>query len=868
MGVRRPSDGRQPGVKHPTAFEESMLEFRALGTTDLRDLPTNQGFDGLIARPKLLALFAYLLLDARQEFRPRDELVGVFWPDLGQQQARHALRQALYELRVLLGEAVVVSHGDQLGIDRELVKCDVHSFESAIGAEDFGAALGIYSGDLLPGLYVPGCPDFEDWLQSYRRRLRALAVLAVEERVVELMLDGDFSGAVVHLQRGLTWEPYAENLLRHLLHCRLRLGDRSTAIREYETFRSRLFSDLAVNPSEETEALIEAVRGAGSSVPSGQPRPSGGLSDSHSEAESPRGVREPGRSLPQRRVATGSALVALLAIGGILVNRDRAADSLALDLESDRVLVMPFINHTGDPELDPLGPAAADWIVRGLDETDLVRAVLTMGEEQRKNNEAGNLTDAVRSLAERNRAALAVVGSYQRQGDSLVFETQIIDTTTGELLREIPRIKTPTENPLSKMDELRRRTTGSVATVTDPRLRSWAGRASQPPSYAAYLLYDQGLEALLGARSAPFSLASGAPRSGLRVREAAGYFYRAGTLDSGFNMALLWAAQAHFYGGDRVRSDSLSQALNEKRDQLTQFERALLDGLLARIRGDLSAAYRAYSRAVAMAPGSVWTYDLAQVAYVLNRPGEASRLLSAVSPDLELMTQREMYWILLTKARHRSGDHEQELGDARRGRRVLPGSARLRRAELRALGALGRVGDLSPRDHNEAFALVEELLRHGHEAAADAMIGDFLTRYDPAQDSLHLNNAAYWLERAGRPDESRAILEQLVGRDPENWWAWRRLAEIAAKRGDRQKALEIALSLQERQASAGARGRMTYYRAIIAAHLGENERATQLIRQAWDQGWAFDRLYLHSTPYLPRSLRDYPAFQELMRPEG
>ena len=558
------SDGRQTGVKRPTASEESMLEFRALGTTDLRDLPTNHGFDGLIARPKLLALFAYLLLDARQEFRSRDELVGVFWPDHGQQQARHTLRQALYELRVLLGEAVVVSHGDQLGIDRELVRCDVHSFESAIGAEDYGAALDLYSGDLLPGLYVPGCADFEDWLESYRRRLRALAVLAVEERVVELMLDGDFSGAVAHLQRGLAWEPYAENLLRHLLHCRLRLGDRSTAIREYETFRSRLFSDLALNPSEETEALIETVREAGSSVPSGQPRPLGGLSDPHSEAESPRGVRESGRSLPQRRVATGSALVALLAIVGILVNRDRVADSPALDLESDRVLVMPFINHTGDPELDPLGPAAADWIVRGLDETDLVRAVLTMGEEQRKNNEAGNLTDAVRSLAERNRAALAVVGSYQRQGDSLAFETQVIDTTTGELLREIPRIKTPTENPLSKMDELRRRTTGSVATVTDPRLRSWAGRASQPPSYAAYLLYDQGLEALLGARTAPFSLASGAPGSRVRVREAAGYFYRAGTLDSGFNMALLWAAQAHYYGGDRVRSDSLSQALNEK----------------------------------------------------------------------------------------------------------------------------------------------------------------------------------------------------------------------------------------------------------------------------------------------------------------
>jgi DNA-binding SARP family transcriptional activator/TolB-like protein len=863
MGVSRLSDTRQTSNR----IENTMLEFRALGTIHVGVLSTDQSLSALIARPKLLALFTHLVLSNPPRFRQRDTLLAVFWPEHDQQQGRHALRQALYELRGLLGKNIVVSRGDELGINPELLRCDVHAFETAIEAHDYAAALELYRGDLLPGFYISGCPEFEHWIDGLRRRLRALAVLAVRERTRELRAGEDFSGSIPHLRRGLVLDPYDEGLLRELLHCLQQLGDRSRAIREYEAFRSRLFRDLALDPSGETEALVDAIRRAGSGVPGGSPPPLSALPDPYTEPETQRSARRRSWSLTPERAAALAGFVALLAIIGIVVDRDHATDSTAIDLEPDRVLVLPFTNRTGDPELDRLGHIAGDWIVRGLAETDLVRTVSTPSLRPDEKDELGNTVKAARVLAERNRAALAIIGSYYLQEDSLAFEAQLIDAATGELLRAISRIRTPTEAPLGALHELREKATGSVASVVDPRLRSWAGMASQPPSYAAYLLYDQGLEALFGLRRDPFSLAGGARGFKSRAREAADYFSRAAALDSSFNIALLWAAHVHLYARERARSDSLSQVLNEKREQLTQWERALLDGLRARIRGDLPAAYRAYSRTVAMTPGGVWNYNLAEIAYQLNRPGEASRLLSVAGSDRETLIQWEMYWNLLTIARHRLGDHEQELRDARAGRRKLPGSARLRSAEIRALGALGRVGDLSPRDHNEAFLFVEELLRHGHEAAAGELIGDYLTRYDPSQDSLHLNNAMYWLEKAGRADESEVILQGLVEENPDNAWAWRRLGEIAAKRGARQEALDISLRLGDRRVPSDERGRVTYYRAVIAAHLGDNELATQLIRQAWNEGWQPDRYRLHITPYLPQSLRDYPPFQELMQPE-
>jgi DNA-binding SARP family transcriptional activator/TolB-like protein len=843
-----------------------MFEFRALGTTDLRDLSKDQSLARLRSRPKLLALFAYLALSARR-FTRRDVLTGVFWPECRERQARHALRQALYELRGLLGEDVVVSRGDALGIDARFLRCDVHAFEAAIEARDFARALELYGGELLPGLHVPGCPELDHWLETSRQRLRTLAVRAATRSALELISNQDFSGAVPLLERGMNWDPYDERLLRELLVCLHHLGDRSRAIHEYETFRARLSGDLAIDPSDETEALVEAVREAESGERVAVVDGLRGSLGPEAPDESTSGTSWWRKSTSPRRVAVAIALAVVLVVLGLMTSRNRAAEPQGVDLESNRVLVGPFVNRTGDPEFDRLGQMASDWIARGLAETDLMRVVSVASLNPGQGGGSESPDDA-RSLAENHRAALLIIGSYRQHGDSLAFEAQVIDVASGELLRTVSRLRTPASAALEGVDELRQKVAGSLATVVDPRLRSWADRASQPPSYAAYVLYDRGLETLFGVRRKPFSIDGNTGGFASRMGEAAEYFGRAAAVDPDFSIALLWAIQAYTYGGARRRADSLAQMLNGKRNELTNWERSLLDGYMASARGDLPSAYRAYTRVVEMTPGDVWNYNLAETAYRLNRPREAARLLSEADSEQGLLFHFEMFWHLLTVARHRLGEHEEELLAARTGRRVLPGSSKLRRNELRALGALGRVENAMPRDHDEAFILVEELIRHGHHTVAEEVVAGYLARYDPTEDSQPSSNAAYWLEKAGRLDESRAILEGLLEKNPENWWVWRRLGEIAAMSGEQQRAIEIASLLRDWRTSSDERGRATYYSAILSAHLGDHERATQLISRAWEQGWEYDRLDLHTTPYLPQSLRDYPPFRELMRPEG
>ncbi len=60
---------------------------------------------------------------------------------------------------------------------------------------------------------------------------------------------------------------------------------------------------------------------------------------------------------------------------------------------------------------------------------------------------------------------------------------------------------------------------------------------------------------------------------------------------------------------------------------------------------------------------------------------------------------------------------------------------------------------------------------------------------------------------------------------------------------------------------------MLFLRARIAAALGGNEEAVRLIKQARKLGvWGQGELHLKS--WFPQSLRDYPPFQEFVRPKG
>src|SRR2546426_9919169 len=89
-----------------------------------------------------------------------DSLLALFWPELDQEHARAALRQALHVVRDALGADVIVTRGDEeVGLDFERIWCDVVAFDAVVAAEQFDEALGLYQGDLLEGLFSSGAGE-------------------------------------------------------------------------------------------------------------------------------------------------------------------------------------------------------------------------------------------------------------------------------------------------------------------------------------------------------------------------------------------------------------------------------------------------------------------------------------------------------------------------------------------------------------------------------------------------------------------------------------------------------------------------------------------------------------------------------------
>jgi tetratricopeptide (TPR) repeat protein len=258
------------------------------------------------------------------------------------------------------------------------------------------------------------------------------------------------------------------------------------------------------------------------------------------------------------------------------------------------------------------------------------------------------------------------------------------------------------------------------------------------------------------------------------------------------------------------------------------------------------------------------------------------------------------YWEVLTQAHHQLGSYQAELDAALRGRGLHPGHVPVRYAEARALAALGRSDDATRRldavldlppdpiytSGELMWLLGRELRAHGQESAALAMFARALGWYDARPGAEHASAAvrgrrAEALYATGRSDEARRLFEQLAAERPgepnpggdKGSLGLARLGEVdyqgylgalAARRGNRAAALaaDSALAVWRGRYLLG---RHSYWRARIAALLGERERSIALLRQALQEGRTYLVVHAEADFF---GLTDLPAFQELVSPKG
>ena len=216
----------------------------------------------LIRQPKAFFLLAYLLVARPRGLQSRDRVIAMFWPDQDETRARGSLRATLHVLREALGPEVVVREGDtHIGIDTKLITCDVIDFESAVRAEHLARAIELYRGPLLDQFFGESAAA-DHWLDQEREHYRAAAADAAWTLASRYETDQNLTHAAKWARKAARLAGPDERRIRKIMTMLDAAGDRAGAILVYEEFTRFLSSSLDVEPSDETRALAESIRGA------------------------------------------------------------------------------------------------------------------------------------------------------------------------------------------------------------------------------------------------------------------------------------------------------------------------------------------------------------------------------------------------------------------------------------------------------------------------------------------------------------------------------------------------------------------------------------------------------------------------------
>ena len=184
--------------------------------------------EGLPASPSLgprqLALLA-VVATAGKKAISRERLIGILWPDTGEEQARHTLSQTLYSLRRDAG-AELISGTTQLRLDGS-VTSDIGELQDAAAAGDNRTIGALYTGRFLEGFYLPGAPDFERWVEDERAGLHRLALRAIERLAKESDEAGDHNEALRWWQALAGLDPLSARSTTGHMRSLAQAGDRS-----------------------------------------------------------------------------------------------------------------------------------------------------------------------------------------------------------------------------------------------------------------------------------------------------------------------------------------------------------------------------------------------------------------------------------------------------------------------------------------------------------------------------------------------------------------------------------------------------------------------------------------------------------------
>ncbi|HSP94053.1 MAG TPA: serine/threonine-protein kinase [Thermoanaerobaculia bacterium] len=562
--------------------------------------------------------------------------------------------------------------------------------------------------------------------------------------------------------------------------------------------------------------------------------------------------------------AAGAALLAVVAT--VLLRPPSRRSAPALDPK--RTVVATFENRTGDPALDNLGSLIVEALTRNATLAGGEAIVPATAFASKVGDRAS--VAALRVLAKENGAALLVSGAYYAAGEDLRIQAQLFDALQASLIATFEPVAGSRRAASSLLEPLRQRVLGAGAVhgedaIYDPRI-------VHSPTLDSFVEFQRGNE----------------------LREvddtkALAHYSRASELDPEFMYARA-VPFAVFVNLGRCEDQARVLADLESRvGNFTDFERLWVTSLRARYENRGAMQLRLFQemeeRLARLAGGRVsygLRFERGNWEQWLNLPRRAGATYAGI-PKWWSPAMGTRWWprLQLACAYHSQREYETELKVVEESLREYPDVAYFYECKAGALAALGRL-TAADRVMDERLAAkaegtplrfmnvaAAELRAHGHREAslrmAERAVAWFRAQPDAAAAGYRLGLLAA-LAYAERSAESKAIADALLAESPNDSYRLARVGSSAAHLGDTARARQVEASLRDRKEDCTNRGEGAFLQAVIAAQLGEKERAVALLRDAFAQGYPFS-IEIHRDIDI-EPLRGYRPFEELMKPKG
>jgi serine/threonine-protein kinase len=565
-------------------------------------------------------------------------------------------------------------------------------------------------------------------------------------------------------------------------------------------------------------------------------------------------------------------IIPALAVVAVIVAAIIFWPKKASNLDPKLVAVAVFENKTGDPKLDNIGSMAAERIMQGL--TQVGQFSVSPMPSAETLSVAAKGKDKLRALAEATKAGKIVHGDYFLQGDKLQFHAWVQDMAARKNLITLEPASGPAADLAATLEPMRLKLMGGLAGIFNPWLNGYNLIMKTPPDIEAYREFAEGIKLYYRAD----------------YPKATEHLLRAVERDPNFKLALVQAAWSYYWQGRYTEMEAIIQKVEKSRADLSVGERYYFDAAVAFMRGDNEGHLRNMRQLLSITNGQNDIWQNAWAAWHFNFPQEAINRLADYDLNVkERLDWTRYYWTVLTGSYHMLGNFMRELKEARRGRKQFPELLSILSYECRPLAALGRTKELQklfeesktlpPQDNQFPGSILSpglimlstgrELRAHGYKEEATRVLNQALQWFDarPSEERTSRGNRynkAITFYVLGKWAEAKELFEGLHSDVPDNITYLGYLGVVAVQSGDKEEGLKISKQLEENK-KPYSHGTPSYWRARIAALLGDKEGAVNLLRQATKEGFAYSSI--HPTEDF-ESLADFPPYIQLMKPKG